>query len=127
MHPHQRERSFGYTVGAAFVALAAVLWWRGRPAVAGALGIMGVILAVGGLAAPSALRVPRAVWMRLAGGLGWINSRVLLTIFFALVLTPTGWVMRLGGWDPFGLRRAGSQWLPSPPGRRHSKHYEHLF
>ena len=38
-------------------------------------------------------------WMRFAFVLGWINTKLLLGIFFYLILTPTGLLMRLFGKD----------------------------
>jgi len=65
--------------------------------------------------------------MRLAHVLGWVNSRVLLTALFFLVLTPMGLVLRLAGRDPLRLRRReGSGWSPYPPRFRDPKHYERM-
>ena len=35
------------------------------------------------------------VWMRLANVLGWINTRIILSLIFFLVVLPTGLIMRL--------------------------------
>lgn len=58
------------------------------------------------LAAPLALVVVYRPWMRVARVLGRVSSTLLLTVVFFTVVTPLGLVMRLFGWDPFGLRRA---------------------
>jgi hypothetical protein len=39
------------------------------------------------------------VWMRLSQVLGWLSTHVVLTIFFYLIVTPTGLLMRLLGKD----------------------------
>ena len=39
------------------------------------------------------------VWMRFSQLLGWLSTRVLLSIFFYLVITPTGILMRILGKD----------------------------
>ncbi|MEL7533052.1 MAG: SxtJ family membrane protein [Bacteroidota bacterium] len=44
-------------------------------------------------------------WMKLAEGLGWINSRILLGIIFYLLLTPIALMVRLFRKDPLQLRR----------------------
>lgn len=35
------------------------------------------------------------VWMRFANVLGWINTRIILSLIFFLVVLPTGLIMRL--------------------------------
>src|SRR4026208_1104611 len=106
------ERSFGLSVGPASIAFAAPFAWRGSPrARAGAAAVaaaMGVVLIAGALVAPAALRVPNRIWWRFATILGWINSRILLTVFFLVVLTPAGWVMRMPGRNPLGAAGSGN-------------------
>jgi hypothetical protein len=121
------ERSFGLSVGMASVALGALLTWRGHNRVGALVAIAGIVLVFGGLLAPAALRVPNRVWWRFATVLGWINSRILLTVFFFLVLTPTGWLMRLFGRSPLRSVRADTNWSGYDERRRNSKHYEHLY
>jgi hypothetical protein len=69
-------------------------------------------------------------WMTFAFALGWINTRILLGIFFYLILTPIGVVMRLLGKDILDEkieRSATSYWVKreSVPGNPQS--YERLF
>lgn len=47
-------------------------------------------------------------WMQLAKVLGYINSRILLSIIFFLILTPIALLMRLLGKTQF-VKKAGSQ------------------
>ena len=121
------ERSFGLGVGGVCIGLAALFWWRGYPTVGLVLLVTGTLLVGFGLVAPSALRVPNRVWWRVAQVVGWVNTRILLTAFFAVVLTPVGVVMRLFGRNP--LRGAGvrTNWTSYPARRRDSRHYEHLY
>jgi hypothetical protein len=53
-------------------------------------------------------------WMKFAFVLGWVNTRILLGLFFYLILTPIGLVLRLTGKDLLGLtidRHATSYWV----------------
>lgn len=43
-------------------------------------------------------------WFKLAEGLGWFNSRVLLSIVYYFVVTPIGILFRLFGNDPLFLK-----------------------
>ena len=44
-------------------------------------------------------------WMKLALTLGWINTRILLSVIFYLFLTPIALVSRLFTKDPMKLKR----------------------
>lgn len=67
-------------------------WWYVLPAVGGAL-------LIGGYLATPLVRPVYLGWMKFAFVLGWINTRILLGVFFYLILTPIGLLMRLFGRD----------------------------
>jgi hypothetical protein len=122
------EREFGLVVGVVFSLLG--LWWlyRGKfLAVAYPLSIVGGTLIILGVVRPRLLVTPRKIWMKLAEGMAYVSSRIILALIFFLVLTPIGLAKRAMGWDPLH-RRAGprdSFWLPYPP--RNPRHYEKMF
>ena len=87
----------------------------------------GILLVSLGAVAPSVLRLPNRLWWRFAQWLGWVNARILLSVFFALVFTPVGGVMRLFGRNPLSGHRPDTNWRPYPARRADPKHYEHLF
>jgi len=127
-HRTPTERSFGLSVGAVCLAAGVWSWWRGRVSIALALMVVGVVLVGCGLLAPSLLVMPNRIWWRVAQALGWINSRIILTLFFFLVLTPVGVVMRLCGHNPLKTRaRAGTNWSTYVSRRHDPRHYDHLF
>jgi len=121
------ERSFGLSVGGVAIGAAALAWWRGYPTVALVLSAAGALLVVFGLVAPAALRIPNRVWWRFAQAVGWVNARVLLTLFFVLVLVPVGLAMRLVGRNPLRASRAHTNWSPYPSRTRDPRHYDRLF
>jgi hypothetical protein len=125
--PAPSERSFGVSVGSVLLVLGAIASWRHRQTTATTLLAIGGVLLVFGLLAPVALRIPNRIWWRFAQTLGWVNSRILLTLFFAIVLTPIGVVMRLTGHDPLRSGGHDSNWRPYPERHRDPKHFEHLF
>jgi len=63
-------RRFGLLVGAAFLALGALLSWRGRPLPALICGSAGAVLILLGAVLPDALGPVHRGWMGLAGILG---------------------------------------------------------
>ncbi len=66
--------------------------------------------------------------MKIGHMLGWVNTRVILGIFFYVLLTPMGLVMRLFRADPMRRnrdRRAKSYRIERPP--RSADHLRHQF
>ncbi len=110
-------RSFGWVVGGVLLVIAAVVWWRNDFALTTAayvLGSLGAALVVLGLAAPVVLKPVYRVWMALAVVLGFIMTRVILSVVYYLVMTPIGLAMRLFGKDPMHRRidpDAASYWI----------------
>ncbi|MBN1352360.1 hypothetical protein JXJ21_23385 [candidate division KSB1 bacterium] len=91
-------RKFGLTVG--IVLSASTLWLFYKdylPSARYALGTFGLALIFAGLVLPVVLKPVYKIWMGIAFAIGWIVSRVLLTILFSFVMTPIGLIMRLAG------------------------------
>ena len=58
------------------------------------------------------LRAWRA-WKRFGKKVGDLQARLLLTVFYFVILAPFGLAMRAA--DPLGLRRTGEGWRVRPP------------
>lgn len=126
--PANPERSFGISVGAVLVLIAAYQLWRGRVLSAEVLGAIGAVLVVLGYTAPKLLKWPSAVWWKLAMVLGYINARVILTVIFTLILTPIGALWRLIGRDPLSRRRSSwPGWTPHPARYKDRDHYRRMY
>ena len=67
--------------------------------------------------------------MAFAGVLGYINSRILLSLMFYLVIAPYGYVMRFFGRDILHRRgpRQDSYWIRRAKTRQPREQYERLF
>ena len=90
-----RLRRFSWVVGGGLTLVALISWYRGHDtvpfvmwSVAGALLLMGLVY-------PRALGPVEKGWLAFGHALGWVNTRVILTLLFALVVVPVGLVMRL--------------------------------
>ena len=80
------------------------------------MGGLGSGLVLPALLAPRLLAPVERAWMRFADVVGRINTRIVLTVVYALVLTPIGLVRRAFG-DPLDRRtRDGraSTWVRRP-------------
>lgn len=54
---------------------------------------------------PPAAKWIEWAWLKLALGLGWVNSRILLSVIYFLFLLPIAWVSRLFTKDPLQLKK----------------------
>ena len=67
-------------------------------------------------------------WIRFGDLLGWVNTRILLTLIFYLVVTPIGLVMRLFRRSPLAVEeRNGSFWSDPTKHSWGDKHFEKQF
>jgi multisubunit Na+/H+ antiporter MnhG subunit len=91
-------RKFGYTVGAVLIALYVWFFYRNHFEVfRTVLLVVGFLLVLGGFLFPKQLKNVYKIWMGLAFVLGWLVSRIILTILFFLVITPIGLLAKLAG------------------------------
>jgi hypothetical protein len=99
-HTNHQLRSFGLIVGGVFLVIGAwPYFWRAQPPRSWALVLSGLLI-LPGLAWPAVLHKPYGLWMGLAHVLGWINTKIILTLMFYTVFTPAAFIMRLIGKDP---------------------------
>ena len=94
-------REFGILIGFGFPLL---IGWL-MPALIGHefrvwtlwVGFIGLLF---GMTSPRLLYYPYKFWMKLGLTLGWVNSRIILSLAYIIVLLPIAFVMRLIGYDP---------------------------
>ena len=91
-------RNFGLTFFLVLSVIAGYSYCRGGASWPWFIGGSVVFLALG-LFLPFFLKSFYKVWMALAFLLGWIMTRVILTLSFFLVFTPMGFVLRVLGKD----------------------------
>jgi hypothetical protein len=121
--------SFALIVSAALLVIAALQWRRGAPQwVWISLIAIAAVLLIAAAVAPSRLRPVYRGWMRLGEALAWVNTRILLTLIFFLVVTPIGFVMRLFGHSPIATARLDdSYWTDVEPHSYGDRHVEKQF
>ena len=125
----EQARKSALVVAAVLFLIAAWNLYRGRTTVVVVLGSLGGLLVVAGLFVPAAARAFHGAWMRLAAVLGYVNSRVLLTLTYYGMMTPYGIVSRLVGRDPLHRRgsRGESHWVERKTTRQAKEQFERLF
>ncbi len=110
------NRKFGYTVSIALLVITAyhLLFKHKQDNIT---GIIAVVLLTITLLIPYWLTPLRLGWDKLGHVLGIINTYVLLSLFYCVILTPLGQIMRMLGKDILKLKRSKSQisyWESSP-------------
>jgi len=122
-------RRFGITMGVVLVLLGGVLWWHETDWY-GVLLICAAAFIVTGLAIPITLKPIHTVWMTLSIILGWVMTRVILSVLFYLIITPTGWLGKLFGERFLDLKidpDAGSYWIHRKKLNANKSDYERQF
>lgn len=119
-------RTFGATVGGAFVVIGALLWWRGKHVAATiALGV-GCTLILAGLVIPTYLGPVERAWMGLAHLMSKITTPIFMGIVYFLVLTPIGLVRRRNG-SPLTAPVRETAWREHTPAVADPKQMERQF
>jgi hypothetical protein len=97
-------RHFGLIVGGIFAVIG--LWpmvFRAQSPRPWALALA-VALVVPALVLPGSLTYVHRVWMAAGEALGWVNTRIILSVIFYGLVTPMGIIMRRFGRDPMQRR-----------------------
>ena len=105
--------------GALWLVFFGVVGWilfrgSGSPATAAAVWALAVVVPTAGWIVPGFMRVIYVGLAYAAFPIGFVLSHVILGLVYYLVLTPTGFVMRLFGYDPMARRfdhKAHSYWM----------------
>jgi hypothetical protein len=124
-------RGFGFTFAAVAAVFALLLTWRGRTVSAQGFALVAASFFVVGALFPGLLRPFHGPWMKFAEILGYVNTRILLGLFFFVGVTPTGLLMRLAKKDPMerSFKRKGeaSYWTKAPPHGDGVRHFDRQF
>ena len=113
-------RKFGITIGVILLIIAGFLFWKEKESFQTLLtfGITSCILGIG---IPFILKPIYWVWMIFATILGWIMTRVILSLLFYIILTPIGLILRF-----FGKQFLELRWDKSKESYWNFKTNEHL-
>ncbi len=102
----------GITVGVVLILISLFLWYLGKTSFIYFSIIGGLFVILAFIAIPI-LRPFHKIWMMLALLMGFVMSRVILTLLYYLVLTPIGLVAKLVGkkFMPLGFdKNASTYW-----------------
>lgn len=127
--PAKELRRFGLLFGLLLMLFFGLLlpWLWGRPWPRWPW-IAGGAIWLWALALPGTIHYPYRGWMAVGAVLGWINTRILMSVVFYLVVLPIGLVMRMLVRDPLRRRldRAAESYRV-PAAADDPKHMERPF
>ena len=108
-------RKFALTMAIPLALVAGLLLWRQKDYY-WCFFVAAGLFVFPGLLVPALLKPIHKVWMTLAIMMGWVMTRVILSLLFFLVLTPTALLLRLLGKDLLNLKfnrdPSESYWMP---------------
>jgi len=99
----KETRNFGITIGLILLVIGAILFWKTNTSYLIFI-IIGLVLLVSGLTIPIILKPIYFIWMVFSAILGWIMTRVILSILYYAIMTPIRLISRLFGKQFIELR-----------------------
>ena len=122
-------RKFGITIGVFLLVVSAFFFWREK-SFAQYITYAGAGFLIVGLTVSKLLKPIFIVWMSFAVIMGFIMTRVILTLFYGIVFVPAGLIMRLIGKDPLKEKidqNAESYWIIREQGNFTKKSVENQY
>ena len=122
-------RKFGITIGLILLIIAGFLFWKEKESYQIFLTV-GTILFVLVILVPAVLKPIYWIWMIFATILGWIMTRVILSLLFYIIIVPIGLILRAFGKQFLKLRwdkSKGSYWNYRTNEHLQNENYEKQF
>ena len=121
-------RSFGITMGIILFIMSGLLMYYNKEYYQ-IIGIIGSMFIGLGLIIPVMLKPIYFVWMIFAAVLGWVMTRVILSIVFFFIITPISFLTKLLGEDFLALKKSNSEsyWNYRDSSEELNQNYEKQF
>jgi len=128
--PARKElRNFGFVLLVGFGVIGFLLRRHGKLDLALGLWSGSAAIAFLSFAAPALARPFYVLWMTIGVAIGFVTSRVVMTVIFYAVISPVAFFFRLSGRDALRLKKSlkgnSTHWSPHP--KIEIKSYDHLF
>ena len=122
-------RRFGMTMGIAFLVISLLILIKSKHAL-WQTNIIAALFFVLTFTMPVSLKLSYILWMRLAYILGWINTRLILSVLFYFIFTPVGLVLKLFRADLLDIKidkSKDSYWIKKEKKEFSALDYERQF
>ncbi len=123
-------KKFAIILGVVLLILASLNWWREHETVAVVFIVIAIASELIAFIKPILIKPVFITLTTVAKGIGWVNTRILLSIVFYLIMTPMGFIMRLFGKDFIDQKldkHASTYWHERTEKIFSQKHYEKQF
>lgn len=101
---HKKIRSFGNSIGIILLIISGFLFFFNNESFRTFSYLAGFFIGLG-LTVPILLKPIYLIWMTFSIILGWIMTRVILSVVFYLILTPIGLITKLLNEDFLALKK----------------------
>ncbi len=109
----KERRKFGVAMLVGFGLISVILYYRDHFTAALVCSLVATVVGGIGLTGTAAAMPFYWLWMAIAFVMGNIISRLILSLFYYIILTPIALVMRLAGRDRLRLKgKSETYWLP---------------
>lgn len=125
-------KKFGLTIGSVLVFISGFLYWKHYHSFIYFL-VFGILIMFFGVVIPIVLKPLNKIWMIIAVLLGYVMTRLILSLLFYLVLTPIGIIGRISGSRKFsGLdlkidKNQKSYWIEKEKKIKNKEDYEKQY
>ena len=122
-------RKFGITIGIILSIVAGILWYYQIESYRNIFYI-GLVFFLLGILFPILLKPLYYFWMFFATILGWVMTRVVLFLFFYLMITPVSFLGKLFGQKFLGQdinHNTESYWKKRDSEKERNQNYEHQY
>ena len=122
-------RSFGVMIGIIFLLIAGFLIYKDKESFQMLLYIAGSFIGLG-LLIQILLKPIYILWMAFAIILGWIMTRLILSLLFYVIITPIGVILKIIGKDSLELKKQSvkeSYWNQRDKNLEKNQNYEKQF
>ena len=121
-------KSFGLTIGFILLIIGVFLLFREKESFIYFLSIGSILIATG-VIAPAILKPIYKIWMTFAVIIGWIMTRIILSVLFFSIITIIGLFTRLIGKDFLNLKSKSNEsyWNIRNKERELNQDYEKQF
>jgi polyferredoxin len=123
-------KQFALILGIVLLILAGLNWWREHASVAVVMVVIAIASELIALIKPVLIKPVFIVLTTIAKGIGWFNTRLLLSLVFYLMMAPIGLIMRLIRKDLLDRKvnkNASTYWHERKEKKLDPKHYERQF
>jgi len=121
-------KNFGFAIGFILLIIGAFLFVKGKDLFVYFFSIGSILLILGGIA-PLILKPFYKIWMIFAVMIGWIMTRIILSVLFFSIITILGLFTRLLGKDFLNLKSNSNEsyWNIRKKERELNQDYEKQF